>query len=139
MAEIKTKVNNASVSAFLGKVADTDRRKDCQTVLELMKEATKSEPRMWGSSIIGFGSYHYESASGRSGEWLIIGFSPRKTNLTLYIMPGFEPYAGLMKKLGKFKTGKSCLYIKTLADVDLKVLKTLLARSVKDMGSKRVA
>ena len=133
MAEIKTKVNNASVAAFLGKVADAERRKDCQTVLELMKEATKSEPRMWGSSIIGFGSYHYESASGRSGEWLIIGFSPRKTDLTLYIMPGFEPYAGLMKKLGKFKTGKSCLYVNKLADVDLQILRELVKQSVDHM------
>ena len=106
MAELKTKKTKASVAAFLNKVADPQRRKDCQTVLDLMKQATGEEPKMWGDSIVGFGSYHYRGASGREGDWMIIGFSPRKTDLTLYIMAGFEEFESLMAKLGKYKTGK---------------------------------
>ena len=98
-----------------------------------MKQATKAEPKMWGSSIVGFGSYHYKGASGREGDWMLVGFSPRKQNLTLYIMAGFDRYDQLMKKLGKFSTGKSCLYIKKLADVDKKVLKELVGESVQYM------
>ena len=98
-----------------------------------MEQITKEKPKMWGSSIVGFGSYHYKGESGREGDWMLIGFSPRKQNITLYIMPGFERYPGLMKKLGKHSTGKSCLYIKRLSDVDVDVLKELMTESLKVM------
>ena len=130
MAELKTKKTKASVNAFLNKITDEQRRKDCQTILNLMKQATGEEPKMWGSSIVGFGTYHYRYASGREGDWPIIAFSPRKTDLTLYIMPGFEKFESLMAKLGTYKTGVSCLYIKKLDDVEIPVLKKLIAKSV---------
>ena len=130
MAELKTKKTKASVNAFLDKITDEQRRKDCQVILNLMKQATGEEPKMWGSSIVGFGTYHYRYASGREGDWPIIGFSPRKTDLTLYIMPGLEKFESLMAKLGKYKTGVSCLYIKKLDDVEIPVLKKLIAKSV---------
>ena len=133
MAELKTKVNNASVDKYLKSIKDKRVRDDCYKTMEIMQKATKSEAKMWGTSIIGFGSYHYKYASGREGDWMLTGFSPRKQNLTLYIMPGFEEYDSLMKDLGKHTTGKSCLYIKKLDDVDKKVLKKLVAQSVKKM------
>lgn len=138
MAEVKTKETKASVSAFIKKIPEKARRDDCLAVCDMMREATGEEPKMWGTSIVGFGLYHYKGASGREGDWMIIGFSPRKTNLTLYLMGGFESVAGLMKRLGKFKTGKSCLYIKRLSDLDAKVLKELVETSVKKMESKRI-
>ena len=138
MAEIKTKVNDASVSDFLDNVADPERRRDCDTVSALMQKVTGEPPKMWGASIVGLATYQYTYASGQSGVWPIIGFSPRKNDLTLYIMPGFTEYEELMSKLGKFKTGKSCLYLKKLADVDMKVLEQLMKDSVAAMGSKRV-
>ena len=138
MAELKTKKTKASVDAFLNKVDDEQRRKDCQTVLKLMKQATGEEPKMWGAGIVGFGLYRYRYASGHEGEWPIIGFSPRKNDLTLYIMPGFEKFESLMAKLGKYKTGKSCLYIKKLDDVEVPVLKKLIAKSVERMAPQRV-
>jgi hypothetical protein len=98
-----------------------------------MQRVSKEDAKMWGTSIIGFGSYHYKGASGREGDWMLIGFSPRKQNITLYIMPGFDRYQGLLKKLGKYSTGKSCLYIKRLSDVDMDVLKELMVESVKVM------
>ena len=131
--ELKTKLNDASVEDFLNTVSDEQTRADCFEIAKMMKQATKAEPKMWGSSIVGFGSYHYKGASGREGDWMLVGFSPRKQNLTLYIMAGFERYDELMKKLGKFSTGKSCLYIKKLADVDKKVLKELVSESVQFM------
>jgi len=133
MAELKTRQNDQDVHEFLEGVSNETRKKDCYEVLELMRAATGVEPKMWGDSIIGFGSYHYKYASGREGDWFLTGFSPRKQNLTLYIMPGFDEYEGLMKKLGKYKTGKSCLYLNKLEDVDLAVLKTLIEKSVKKM------
>jgi hypothetical protein len=133
MAELKTRQNDQDVHEFLEGVSNEARKKDGYRVLELMRAATGVEPKMWGDSIIGFGSYHYKYASGREGDWFLTGFSPRKQNLTLYIMPGFEEYEGLMKKLGKYKTGKSCLYLNKLEDVDLAVLKTLIEKSVKKM------
>ena len=139
MAELKTKPTTDSVSAFLKRVEDKGRRDDCLTVIAMMKDVTKEEPAMWGSSIVGFGRYHYKYESGREGEWMITGFSPRKADLTLYIMGGFEDFPDLMKRLGKHKTAKSCLYIKKLADVDLKVLKEIVKKSVKTMAEKRVA
>src|SRR4026207_1960765 len=138
MAELKTKKTKASVAAFLDQISDEQRRKDCQRVLKIMKEATGEQPRMWGSSIVGFGAYKYRYASGHEGEWPIIGFSPRKNDLTLYIMPGFADHTELMAKLGKHKTGKSCLYIKKLDDVELPVLKKLITKSVDKMGEHRV-
>ena len=132
-AELKTKLNDASVDDFLKTVKDEQTRADCFEIAMIMKQVTKAEPKMWGSSIVGFGSYHYKGASGREGDWMLVGFSPRKQNLTLYIMAGFDRYNELMKKLGKFSTGKSCLYIKKLADVDKKVLKELISESVKMM------
>ena len=102
-------------------------------IAKMMKQVTKAEPKMWGTSIVGFGTYHYKGKSGREGDWMLVGFSPRKQNLTLYIMAGFDRYDELLKKLGKYTTGKSCLYIKKLADVDKKVLKELVSESVKVM------
>ncbi len=130
MAELKTKLTEESALAFLDQIENDQRRQDCLTVLELMKNVTGDEPRMWGESIVGFGSYHYRGKSGREGDWMLVGFSPRKQNLTLYIMAGFDGYDGLMSKLGKFKTGKSCLYINRLTDVDLQVLRDLIKQSV---------
>jgi hypothetical protein len=132
-AELKTQVNDASVTEFLNSVADEKKRKDCFEILKLMKQVTKEEPKMWGSSIVGFGSYHYKGKSGREGDWMLTGFSPRKQNLTLYLMGGFDTHADLLKRLGKFTTGAGCLYIKSLADVDRKVLKELVQASVRRM------
>jgi hypothetical protein len=133
MAELKTKPNDQSVEAFLNNIADEKRREDSFKILALMKEVTKDEPKMWGDSIIGFGSYHYEYASGREGDWFLTGFSPRKQNLTLYLMSGFEEYDNLLKNLGKYKTGKACLYIKKIEDIDLQALRELVKQSVAHM------
>ena len=131
--ELKTKLNDASVTEFLDRVADEQKREDCFKILKMMKQVTKEEPKMWGSSIVGFGTYHYKGKSGREGDWMLIGFSPRKQNLTLYLTGGFDAHAALLKDLGKFKTSMGCLYIKKLDDVDKKVLKELLQASVKRM------
>ena len=133
MAENKTKPTAKSVEAFLKRVEDPKRREDAFAVLALMKKITKEQPVIWGDSLIGFGSYHYKYDSGREGDFFITGFSPRKTALTLYLMSGFKPFDDLMSKLGKYKTGKGCLYIKKLEDVDLKVLEKLIRESVKVM------
>jgi len=138
MAELKTKETAESVHAFLDKIADADRREDCRKVVDIMRSVTKEEPKMWGGSIVGFGRYHYKYASGREGEWPITGFSPRKGDLTLYIMGGFDQFSDLMENLGKYKTAKSCLYIKKLSDVDLVILRKLVAQSVKLMAPKRI-
>lgn len=132
-AGLKTKVNDASVTGFLRSVEDEQKQTDSFEIARMMEQITKEKPKMWGTSIVGFGSYHYKGASGREGDWMLIGFSPRKQNITLYIMPGFERYPGLMKKLGKHSTGKSCLYIKRLSDVDIDVLKELMTESLKVM------
>jgi hypothetical protein len=129
MAELKTKVTKASVDKFLQGIRDEKKREDCYQILKIMKKATKAEPKMWGTSIIGFGDYRYVYASGREGDWFITGFSPRVQNLTLYMMGGFDQE--LMKKLGKYKTGKGCLYINKLEDVDTRVLDRLITTSVK--------
>ena len=136
MAENKTTPNDQDVEQFLNSVVDERKRKDSFTILELMKQVTGIEPRMWGSSIVGFGSYHYKYESGREGDMPLAGFSPRKQNLTLYIMGGFERYDDLLKKLGKHTTGKGCLYIKRLDDVDLPTLKSLIEESVKHVKQK---
>jgi hypothetical protein len=132
LAELKTKPNKASVETFLESVGEA-RRQDCRTLVKIMKRVTKAEPVMWGRSIVGFGSYHYKYESGREGNWFLAGFSPRKQDLTLYIMAGFDRYQELLGKLGKHKTGKSCLYVKRLADIDLKVLEELVSASVTHM------
>ncbi len=136
MARLKTSPNEGDVEAFLANVENLDRRADCRRILGLMREITGAEPRMWGASIVGFGSYHFKYASGREGDWFLTGFSPRKQNLTLYIMAGFERYEGLMARLGKFKTGKSCLYLKALDEVDMEVLRELIAASVNHLKKK---
>lgn len=133
MAELKTKKTNASVKNFLNQITDEERRKDCFAVAKMMEEITGYKPKMWGPSIVGFGSYQYKYASGHEGEWPITGFSPRKKDLTVYIMPGFQSHAELMKQLGKHSTGKSCLYIKRLSDVHTPTLKKLIKDSVKRM------
>jgi len=134
MAEPKTRPTDQSVRAFLDAVEDPRRRQDCQAVLDLMQEVTQSEPRMWGDSIVGFGEYTYRYASGREGVWPLTGFSPRKRSLTLYIMSGFDRYDELLEKLGKYKTGKSCLYVNNLEDVDLDVLRDLVRCSVEHVA-----
>lgn len=138
MSETKTQPNAESVLEFLHKLPEQKRTADCLVLVDLMQKATACQPVMWGSSIVGFGKYQYRYANGREGDWPIIGFSPRKNDLTLYIMPGFEKYDQLLQKLGKHKTGKSCLYLKNLADVDLKVLEKIISESVKAMAGKRV-
>jgi hypothetical protein len=130
MAELKTKKNEASVTKFLDGIKDEKKREDSYTILKLMKQITKTEPKMWGTSIIGFGSYHYKYASGREGDWFVTGFSPRKQSLTLYLMSGFSKYPDLLKKLGKFKTSKGCLYINKIEDIDIPTLKELIKQSV---------
>ena len=130
MAELKTKLNDASVDAFINGIDDEQKRADSFAVLKLMQQVTKAEPKMWGTAIIGFGAYRYKYASGREGDWMLVGFSPRKANLTLYITRGFEQYDELLSKLGKYTTGGGCLYIKRLADVDTGVLKEMVKQSV---------
>lgn len=131
MGDVKTKPNRASVKRFLASVDNEVRRKDGLALAEMMRRITGEEPRMWGPSIVGFGSYHYAYESGREGDWFAAGFSPRKQALTLYLMAGFSGYEALLSKLGTFKSGKSCLYIKKLEDVDLPTLEALIRESVK--------
>jgi len=136
MAELKTKCNEASVTDWLAAIPDPARRKDCETVIRLMKQATRAEPRMWGASIVGFGSYHYKYDSGHEGDWCLTGFASRKAELTLYIMSGFAEYEGLLVKLGRHRKGKSCLYIKRMSDIDTGVLEELVTVSVRHMQGK---
>jgi hypothetical protein len=131
MAEPKTRKTRASVAAFLDATTDGERRKDCLAVLDMMKKATRAEPRMWGTAIVGFGTYLQNYADGQVMVWPVVAFSPRKQNLTLYLAPDFKGYNELLKKLGKHKTGKVCLYLKSLEDVDVKILKRLVAGSVR--------
>jgi hypothetical protein len=134
MADNKNKQNEGDVLAFLNSVEHPKRKEDSFAIMDMMKEITGEEPKIWGKSMVGFGSYHYTYASGREGDWFITGFSPRKQNMSLYIMAGFERYDELMKKLGKHKTGKSCLYINKLEDVDIEILKELITASVDHMN-----
>lgn len=136
MAEQKTTETDADVGAFIDGIEDEGKRQDARRVCEMMAEITGEPPRLWGAAIVGFGRVHYRYESGREGDWFVVGFSPRKRNLTLYIMPGFQEYAGLMARLGKHKTGKSCLYVNRLADVDESVLRALVAASVQWMRAK---
>ena len=134
MAELKTKKTEVSVDAFLDKVADETQRADAYTLLELMKDVTGKPPKMWGPSIVGFGEYHYKYESGHEGDCCAVGFAPRKGTLALYIMPSLDDYAPMLAKLGKHKTGKACLYIKKLADVDLKVLRAMIEKTYTHLG-----
>jgi hypothetical protein len=131
--ELKTKETEQSVEAFLNSIEDEKKRQDSFVILDLMKQVTGLEPKMWGSSMVGFGRYHYKYASGHEGDAYLTGFSPRKQNLTIYIMPGFEHYDELMQKLGKYKTGKSCLYVNKIENIDLEILKELVKQSVELM------
>jgi hypothetical protein len=135
VAENKTKPSDADVEVFLASIADDQRRQDCRTLVELMREATGSAPRLWGTNIIGFGDQHYRYASGREGDWFVVGFAPRKQNLTLYLSYGVEQHADLLGRLGKHSLGKACLYVKRLADVDLATLRELLDRSLEQTRS----
>jgi len=134
MAELKTKQNNASVDGFIASIEDDVRRNDCLELIGIMREVTGAPPRMWGANIVGFGNYRYRYASGREGDWFYSGFSPRKQNLTLYIMSGFKEAGRLLEKIGKHKTGKSCLYIKSLKDIDREVLKDLIRGSIESLN-----
>jgi hypothetical protein len=133
MAQNKTIENDASVSEFLNSIEDPRRRSDAKKVAAIMRRVTGKRARIWGTSIVGYGKYHYKYASGREGDFMLVGFSPRKRNLAVYIMPGFAEFQALMKKLGNYTTGKSCLYVKNLEDIDVNVLEKLIERSVKAM------
>lgn len=133
MAELKTKKTEASVADFLDAIPDAARRADCRALAKIMQKATGKKPKMWGASIVGFGDYHYKYESGREGDFFEIGFASRKQDLTLYFMAGVAQYGALRKKLGKHKTGKGCLYIKSLGDVDVVALTALAVQSVKDL------
>jgi hypothetical protein len=130
MAELKTKPSAASADSFVAALEDENKRQDSLELLDMLRQVTGEQPQMWGDTIVGFGSYHYVYASGRSGDWFVVGFSPRKQNLTLYVMGGFEQHADLLAKLGKHKLGKGCLYINKLQDVDREVLRQLVVASV---------
>jgi hypothetical protein len=137
MSTPKTTVSDASVQDFINTVPDETKRNDSHALLELFTKITGEKPKMWGSSIIGFGQYHYKSErSSQEGDWMLTGFSPRKQNLTLYIMLGFDDYTDLLSSLGKHKTSKGCLYINKLTDVDLAVLEKLIATSFTAMKKK---
>ncbi len=132
LVKIKTQVNDASVADFIAGIADEEKRKDSQTILKMMEKATKQKPKMWGSSMIGFGELRYKSpATGREVDWFKIGFAPRKNNLSLHLVVDVKKHADTLNKLGKHKTGAGCLYINKLADVDLKVLEKMIQLAVK--------
>jgi hypothetical protein len=132
MAENKTQPTPDSVTDFLNKIQDKQVREDCFTILQMMQKVSGSEPVLWGSAIIGFGSYHYVYESGREGDTMILGFSPRKQNLTLYLTSGLNNLEGEASRLGKYKTGKGCLYIKSLGDVNPQVLEKIFARAYEE-------
>ena len=133
MAENKTRQNTASVAAFLSAIEDKRKRGDAGKVAAMMRRATGKRAKMWGAAIVGFGTYHYKYESGREGDSILVGFSPRKQNLVVYIMPGFTEFPVLMRKLGKYRIGKSCLYLNKLDDVDESVLEELIDKSVRLM------
>ncbi|HEX6203900.1 MAG TPA: DUF1801 domain-containing protein [Thermoanaerobaculia bacterium] len=133
MSDLKTQPTAASVDDFLAALP-AERRADCETLLSLLGRATGEPPRMWGPSIVGFGSYHYRYASGREGDWFLAGFSPRKKDLTVYVMAGFDGFEELLGRLGRHRLGKSCLYLRSLADVDLGVLEEMVGRSAREVA-----
>ena len=130
MAEQKTKPTDVSVGDYLNAIENEQVRQDCRAIVNIMEEATNTKAQMWGPSIIGFGTYHYVYASGHEGDSMLVGFSPRKQNITLYIMGGFEEYDKLIASLGKCTRGKGCIYIKRLSDIDILILKELILESV---------
>ena len=133
MAELKTRPTKASVTAFIDAIDDPLRKADVRKVAAMMRRATGKRARMWGSSIVGYGRYRYSNTAGSNFEWMLTGFSPRKQALAVYIMSGFTPFESLMARLGRYKTGKSCLYLRRLDDVDETVLETLITKSVETM------
>lgn len=133
MAQNKTQATPQKVSEFIAGIEDKRKRADCRELMKLMRASTGNRAKMWGSSIVGYGKYHYKYASGREGDFFLTGFSPRKQALTVYIISGFKPHPDLMEKLGKYKTGKSCLYVKSLDDIDRDVLAQLIEASVAHM------
>jgi hypothetical protein len=133
MAELKTRPNDNSVKVYLNSIEESKRRQDCQIIMEMMQEITQCQPKMWGSSIVGFGNYHYKYASGREGDWFLTGLSSRKQSLTLYIMCGFEKDEQLLSQLGQYKMGKSCFYIKNIEDINLNILRKLIEKSVEHL------
>lgn len=133
MAELKTKPTDVPVEDFLNSFDDVKRREDCRVLSLIMEKATGAKGVMWGESIVGFGQYRYKYASGQEGDWPLVGYSPRKQNLTLYLMSGFAEYDDILKRLGKYKTSVACLYIKKLADIDQVVLQELIEKSVEHM------
>ena len=140
MAELKTQRNNASPVAFINALEDEQKKKDSKVLLKLFTEVTGEKPKMWGSSIVGYGSHHYKSdRSIQEGDWPLVGFSPRKQNLTLYIMPGFSDMSLLLEKLGKHKTSKGCLYINKLQDVDIEIVKKIIKQSFLNMKKKHLS
>lgn len=136
MADNKTKVNNASVKVYLERVESETQKKEAYEILEMMKRITKQKPKMWGDALIGFDTYHYKYASGREGDWFITGFSPRKGKMSIYLLPTLLESSPLMEKLGKHKKGKGCLYVKTLDDIDKKVLEKLIKETYTIMKKK---
>jgi len=132
MAELKTRPNQRSVTAFLQSIRDARRRRDARTVGALMRSITRARPRMWGPSIVGYGRYDYRYESGREGSWFLTGFSPRKTDLVVYIMSGFGPHRALLRQLGPHRTGRGCLYLRDLEQVHLPTLRRLIAASVRE-------
>lgn len=136
MAENKTVANDGDVEAFIESIEDENKRNDARSIMKMMEEITGENPTMWGTSIVGFGSYHYVYASGRKGDFMMTGFSPRKRNTSIYVMPGFSEYGDLLSKLGKHKLGRSCLYVTKLSDVDEGVLRTIVERGYQDMKEK---
>jgi hypothetical protein len=136
MTELKTRPSGRSVAAFLAGIRDPDVRRDCRILVRLMKKVTKARPTMWGASVVGFGRYHYRYGSGREGDWFLTGFSPRKNTLTIYLMAGAAREPALRRRLGKHKTSVGCLYLKSLDEIDLKVLERLVASSVRELRSR---
>lgn len=134
--ELKTKKTNRSVRAFVSRIKEIDKRNDVNALIKIFTKVTRQKAVMWGDSIVGFGEYHYKSSSGQEGDWPRTGFSPRKQNLTIYIMLGFEKYKDIMKNLGSYKTARSCLYIKRISDIDMSILKKLIKKSFLDMKRK---
>ena len=139
MAELKTKPTEADIEAFIDQVNDEQKRDDCRRLIMIMSEISGESPKMWGPSIVGFGTYHYVYPTGNEGDWMLTGFSPRKQALTIYIMSGFEKFDELMGKLGKHKTGKSCLYVKKLTDIDESVLRELIKNSIETVKKRYAA
>lgn len=138
MAELKTQPNSDDIAGFINQIKERTKREDSYVLMQIMEEVTGESAVMWGSSIIGFGKYHYRYESGREGDWFLTGFSPRKQALSIYIMGGFSRYEELMNGLGKYKTGKGCLYVKKLSDIDLDSLKDLITESINYLKTKSV-